>query len=102
MLYSFIRYTTQGPSEEWEREVNAFIAAIDGDPSLRGRISYRCFKEKDGVSFYHAAAAVDDAAVADLKEKPFFKPYSTKLRAVAKSGPEFTQMQLVGGTKIQL
>ena len=102
MIYSLIRYTVEAPNEEWEREVLAFIQAIDGEASLRGRLSYRCLKESDGVSFCHIAAAVDDSAVEDLKKKPFFKPYSAKLRAVAWRGPEFTKLEVVGGTEIQL
>jgi hypothetical protein len=54
------------------------------------------------VSYCHVAAAVDDSAVDDLKQKPFFKPYSARLRAVAESGPDFTKLQAVGGTEIQL
>jgi hypothetical protein len=102
MIYSLIRYAIREPSEDWEREVSAFIQAIDRDPSLRGRVSYRCLKESDGVSFCHIAAAVNDSAVEDLKERPFFKPYSAKLRAIATRGPEFTKLQVVGETEIQL
>ena len=80
----------------------AFIEAIDLDPSLRGRISYRSFKGADGVSFYHMTAAEDAGAIAELREKPFFKQYAARMREVAQGGPEFTQMQLIGGTKIQL
>ena len=102
MVHSLIRYTLSEPSDEWECEVLAFIRAIDSDASLRGRVSYRCLKETDGVSFCHLAAAVDDAAVEELKQKPFFKPYSTRLRAVAKAGPHFTKLQVVGATEVQL
>jgi hypothetical protein len=102
MIYSLIRYSINVPNEDWEHEVLAFVRAIDRDPSLRGRVSYRCLKEGDGVSFCHIAAAVNDAAVDDLKERPFFRPYSAKLRAIAKCEPEFTKMQVVGGTEIQL
>ena len=102
MVYSLIRYTVKAPTDEWEREVLAFIQAIDREPSLCGRVSYRCFRQADGVSYCHVAAAVDDSAVDDLKQKPFFKPYSARLRAVAESGPDFTKLQAVGGTEIQL
>jgi hypothetical protein len=102
VVHSLIRYTLSEPSDEWECEVLAFIRAIDSDASLRGRVSYRCLKETDGVSFCHLAAAVDDAAVEELKQKPFFKPYSTRLRAVAKAGPHFTKLQVVGATEVQL
>jgi hypothetical protein len=102
VVYSLIRYTISEPSEEWEREVLAFIHAIDRDTSLRGRVSYRCLKETDAVSYCHVAAAVNDGAVEDLKQRPFFKTYSKRLRTVAKVGPHFTKLQVVGGTDIQL
>ena len=102
MIYSLIEYRLKAPSEAWEREVLAFIHAIDGDSSLRGRVSYRCLKHEDGVTYCHLAAAVDDGAVNDLKRKEFFKPYSDKLRALAHSGPDFTKLQFVGGTEVQL
>ena len=102
MIYSLIQYKLKEPSKAWEREVLAFIQEIDCDPSLRGRVSYRCLKQQDGVSFCHLAAAVDDNAIDDLKRRPFFKPYSERLRAVAANGPEFTKLDVVGGTQVQL
>ena len=102
MIYSLIRYSIGEPSAEWKSEVLGFIQAIDRDASLRGRVSYRCLKESDGVSFCHIAAAVDESAVEDLKKKPFFKPYSARLRVVAGGEPQFTKLQIVGGTEIQI
>jgi hypothetical protein len=102
VIYSLIEYRIKEPSKTWESEVVPFIEAIDGDPSLRGRISYRCLKQQDGVSFCHFAAASDESAVEELKRKPFFKPYSERLRAVAESGPKFTKVAVIGGTAVQL
>jgi hypothetical protein len=106
VIYSLIEYRLKEHikehSEAWEREILAFIHAIDRDPSLRERVSYRCLKQQDGVTYCHLAAAVDDSAVDDLKRKEFFKPYSERLRTVAQSGPDFTKLQVVGGTEVQL
>ena len=102
MIYSLIEYRLKEPSEAWEGEVLAFIHAIDREPSLRGRVSYRCLRHQDSVTYCHLAAAVDDSAVNDLKRMEFFKPYSERLRAVAQTGPDFTKLQLVGGTEVQL
>ena len=38
-----------------------FIAAIDSDPALQGKITYRCMKNRDGSDYYHLATAADDA-----------------------------------------
>ena len=49
-----------GTTAEWHREIERFIAAIDGDPELRGKISYRCMKNRDDASYFHLAAAADE------------------------------------------
>ena len=38
MKYSMIKYKfANGTTEDWHREVASFIAALDGDPELKGR-----------------------------------------------------------------
>lgn len=56
-----------GTPEEWHREVARFIAALDGDPELKGRIGYRVMKNRDDASYFHLAAAADDQAVKTLQ-----------------------------------
>jgi len=42
MKYSMIKYQfTNGTAEDWHREIDRFIAALDSDPELKGKISYR-------------------------------------------------------------
>jgi hypothetical protein len=67
----------------WHRRVAEFIAAIDGDPDLRGRIRYRCMKVRDSAIYTHLAEAVDDAAIQSLQERAFFKDYTEETRRVA-------------------
>jgi len=45
------RHTT-GTTEDWHREIASFIASLDGDPALKGKIGYRCMKGRDGADYY--------------------------------------------------
>jgi len=84
MKYSIIRYQfANGTAEDWHREVASFIAALDSDPDLKGRISYRCMKNRDDSGYFHLAGAADDAAIKTLQSRDFFKAYQAKTHAVA-------------------
>ena len=51
MKYSMIKYQfANGATEDWHREVSRFVAALDGDPDLKGRISYRVMKNRDDAT----------------------------------------------------
>jgi hypothetical protein len=87
MKYSMIKYQfANGTTEDWHREVARFIAALDGDPELKGRIRYRVMKNRDDASYFHLAAAADDAAVKALQSRDFFKAYQARTREVAAGG----------------
>ena len=88
-----------GTPDEWHREVARFIAALDGDPELKGRISYRVMKNRDDASYFHLAAAADEAAVKTLQSRDFFKHYTEKTRQVAAGGEvTVTPIELIGET----
>jgi hypothetical protein len=64
MKHFMIKYQfANGTPEEWHREIGRFIAALDNDPELKGRIIYRCMKNRDDSSYCHLASAADDLAV---------------------------------------
>ena len=87
MKYSMIKYQfANGATEDWHREVARFIAAIDGDPELKGQISYRVMKNRDDSSYSHLAGAADDAAVKTLQSRDFFRAYQARTRQVAADG----------------
>ena len=87
MKYNMIKYQfANGTAEDWHREVARFIAALDSDPDLKGRIGYRVMKNRDDSSYFHLAAAADDQAVKTLQSREFFKAYQAKTRAVAANG----------------
>jgi hypothetical protein len=99
MKHFMIKYQfANGTPEQWHREVASFIAALDGDPELKGRISYRVMKNRDDASYFHLAAAADDAAVKTLQGRDFFKHYTDKTRQVAGGEVVVTPIELIAAT----
>jgi hypothetical protein len=46
MKQFLIKYRLKSGSEErWHQDIVRFISALDNDPALRGKISYRCNEE---------------------------------------------------------
>jgi hypothetical protein len=87
MKHFMIKYQfANGTTEEWHREIGRFIAALDNDPELRGRIIYRCLKNRDDAGYFHLASAADDDAVRTLQQRDFFKHYTGMTRQVAAGG----------------
>jgi len=100
MKYSLIKYRLEnGSADAWHRDVAEFIAAVDGDPALQGKISYRCMKSRDGSDYYHLAAAADDQAIKTLQERPFFSRYREKTRLAGGGSVEVLPLELVAETK---
>jgi hypothetical protein len=69
MKQFLIKYRhTNGSTEDWHREIGQFIAAIDGDPALAGKVGYRCLKARDGADYFHIATVHDDSGRIALQE----------------------------------
>ena len=100
MKHFMIKYQfANGTSEEWHREVARFIAALDTDPELKGKISYRVMKNRDDASYFHLAAAADEAAVKTLQSRDFFKHYTESTRQAASGGEvTVTPIEVIGAT----
>jgi hypothetical protein len=86
-----------GTTEEWHREIGRFISALDNDPELKGKIIYRCMKNRDDSSYYHLAAA-DEQAIKTLQARDFFKHYTEKTRQVAGGEVVVTPIELIAET----
>jgi hypothetical protein len=103
MKRSMIKYQFKvGTQEAWHQQVAAFIAALDTDPDLKGKASYRCLKERDGSGYYHLAAAVDDAAVKALQGKDFFKAYQEETRRVGGGEVQVLAIEVVAETAFKV
>jgi hypothetical protein len=99
MKQFLIRYRLQNATPEaWHRDVADFIAALDGDPALRGKIAYRCMKLRDSSDYLHLATAVDDQAVKALQQSPVFKSYTEKIRTVADGAVEVAPLEVIAET----
>ncbi len=100
MKQFMIRYRRQNADAEvWHREIAQFIAAVDADPELRGRIGYRVMRLGDGDDYLHVASPADDEAVKTLQSRDFFKRYNERVRAVAADGKvDVTRLELIGET----
>jgi hypothetical protein len=100
MKHFMIKYQfANGTTEEWHREIGRFIAALDNDPELKGRIIYRCLKNRDDAGYCHLASAADDDAVKTLQQRDFFKHYTEKTRQVAAGGDvTVTPIELIAET----
>ncbi len=100
MKHFMIKYQfANGTAEAWHLEIQKFISALDNDPDLRGKISYRCMKNRDDSSYMHLAAAVDEQAIKTLQARDFFKLYTEKTRQVAAGGEVVvTSIELIAET----
>ena len=94
-----IKYRHQnGTKEDWHREIGRFIASIDADPALKGKIGYRCLKSRDGTDYYHLATVYEDAGQAALQQKDFFKSYQQATRTASGGTIEVVPLELVAET----
>jgi hypothetical protein len=105
MKYFLIKYRFKagGSEEQWHRDIAAFIAAVDGDPAVSGRITYRCMKARDGSDYYHLATAADDDAVKALQSRDFFSRYTEKAELAAAGGEvDVVPLELIAQTSGQV
>jgi hypothetical protein len=101
MKHFMIKYQfAHGAADEWHREIGRFIAALDADPELKGKITYRCMKNRDDSSYCHLASAADDQAVKALQQRDFFKHYTEKTRQVAGGEVVVTPIELIAETAL--
>jgi hypothetical protein len=99
MKHFMIKYRFKsGSPEEWRGHIAQFISNLNSDPDLKGKISYRCMKERDGAEYYHLASTSDDESAAALQGKEFFKFYSAETRRVAGGELSVVPLEMIGET----
>ena len=100
MKYFLIKYRLQNGSQDaWHHDIAEFISALDGDPALQGKISYRCMKGRDGSDYYHLAAAADEQAIKALQAREFFSRYTEKTKLAAGGAVEVLPLEIIAETK---
>jgi hypothetical protein len=101
MKHFLIKYRlTNGAQEQWHQDIAAFISALQSDPALKGKISYRCMKSREGLDYYHLASAVDDQAIKALQAQDFFKRYTERTKLVAGGEVEVLPLDIIAETKV--
>jgi hypothetical protein len=99
MTHFLIKYRfTNGSVEEWHREIARFIAEIDSDPALSGKITYRSMKNRNGPDYYHFATAIDDQAARTLQAREFFKHYTESVKLIAGGELEVLPLEIIAET----
>ncbi len=100
MKHFLIKYRMTNASEEqWHQDIARFIAALDSDPAVQGKIAYRCMKNRKGTDYYHLAAAEDDQAIQALQSQAFFTRYNEQTRLVAGGEVEVLPLDIIAETK---
>ena len=100
MKHFLIKYSLKsGSAERWHQDIARFITALDDDPDLRGKITYRCMKSRGGSDYYHLAAAADEQAVKALQSREFFSRYTAQTKLAAGGGVEVLPLEIIAETK---
>ena len=100
MKHFLIKYRfTDGSEAAWRDHIERFIAAVEGDGALKGRVAYRCMKADNGSGeYYHLAATSDDEAGKALQSRDFFKAYTEETRRVSGGTVEVLPLAIVAET----
>jgi hypothetical protein len=102
MKHFLIKYRLQNATPEtWHKDVAEFIAALDGDPALKGKISYRCMKIRDSADYLHLATAADEQAVKALQQSAFFSGYTEKTKQAAGGNVEVLPLEIIAETQMR-
>jgi len=89
---------SEGSEADWHAEINQFITALQNDPDLKGKISYRCLKSTKGPEYYHLATVVDEGVTKILSTKEFFKHYTEQTERVGGGNVTVTPLEVVAET----
>ena len=99
MKHFMIKYQFKsGTTDAWHQEIGRFIKAINDDPELKGRIGYRCMKNRDDGNYFHLASVTDDAAQKTLQSREFFRQYQEMTRKVAGGEVTVTPIEMIDAT----
>lgn len=99
MKYFMIKYRfTTGTREDWHGEIKRFIAALNADPALAGKITYRCMRRRDGDDYYHIAGTADDQATKTLQSRSFFPAYTEATKHAAGGEVEVLPLDIIAET----
>jgi hypothetical protein len=97
--YRFKDGSEAGSEANWREHIGRFIAAVEADATLNGRISYRCMKADNGSGeYYHLAATTNDEASKALQSRDFFKAYTDETKRVSGGTLEVLPLAIIAET----
>jgi hypothetical protein len=100
MKHFLIKYRFKdGSEEQWHQDIVRFISALDDDPALRGKISYRCMKRRGGSDYYHLATVADEHVIQTLQSREFFSRYTAQTKLAAGGEVEVLPLEIIAETK---
>jgi len=98
MFGILIQYDYDGDESAWQTAVEGFVTAIDADPDLRGKFSYRVNTAADGVGRVHVGRWDKEETLAHLQAQDFFKQFAAKVGEFAGGSPNVTRLRQAAGT----
>lgn len=99
MKHFAIKYRFQnGSQEEWHQHIASFISALNSDPVLKDKISYRCMRYKASSEYVHLASAADDETIRTLQSREFFQRYTEQTKLVAGGSVEVSPLEIIAET----
>jgi len=103
MKQFLIKYRFKSGSEDqWHQDIARFIVALDDDPVLQGKISYRCMKHRGGSDYFHLATVVDEEVVKTLQSREFFTRYTNLTKSAGGGEVEVLPLDIIAETKQKL
>jgi hypothetical protein len=87
-----IVYEYSGDEAAWKKATSDFIAAIDSDKEIAGRLHYRVNKARDGNRRVHWGWWDSPETVAKMQSRDYFKTFSAKVREMAGGTLSSTQI----------
>jgi hypothetical protein len=94
-----ITYRLKGGLEDRRhRDIRTFVAALDADPELHGKVAYLTMKRGGSNDYLHVAAAADESAVKLLQSREFFKSYTARTDETAEGEVQVTPLEIVDET----
>ncbi|MBT7664936.1 MAG: hypothetical protein HN608_08420, partial [Rhodospirillaceae bacterium] len=98
MFGILIQYDYDGDEGPWLAAAEEFVAAIDADPALHGKFSYRVNVAPDGVGRVHVGEWDSEETLSHLQSQDFFKTFAAKIGEFSGSGPNATRLSLAAET----
>ncbi len=100
MKHFLIKYRFQaGTEEQWRDNIVRFVAALNSDPELAGKISYRSMRNAKGADCYHLATVADDSVNKLLQSREFFARFSAGVKSAAGGEVEVVPLEIVAETR---